>query len=83
MPVEKRCLYQQKISPILGKIFKYIWKSYLALLENSMDSLDFGITLMTQKFFYISTLDISPTVSSKSINHTTFWKNSIGSSTCT
>ena len=24
MPVEKRCLYQQKISPILGKIFKYI-----------------------------------------------------------
>ena len=31
------CLLQQNTSHSLGKIFKFIWKDHLGLLENAMD----------------------------------------------
>ena len=44
---------------------------------------NFGIFLLTQKFFYISTLNNLWTIFSKPINHTIFLKNSIRSFRCT
>ena len=92
------CYWQQKISHNLGKIFKCIWKilissfrKYYGLLDSELllarfqplNIKSFGIFLLTQRFFYISTLNISQTVTLKPIKHTIFWKNSIRPFRCT
>ena len=88
-------LMTTKISPDLAKIFKCTWKVLFIFFRKRYWLLgsklplercqplkiqDFDIFLLTQQFFYNSTLKISWTVSQRLINHTIFWKNSIRSS---
>ena len=92
------CWCQQKISHSLDKIFTCIWKILYSSLRKCYGLLDFEVPLarhqtlkiqsfitflLTQQFFYISTLDISQTVTPKPMNHTIFWKNSKRSFRCT
>ena len=82
----------------LGKMFKRIWKGlftsfrkYYGLLDSepplarcqSLKILGFGIFSLSQQFFYISILSISQEVTSKPVNYTIFWKNTIRSFRCT
>ena len=91
------CWIQQKNSPSLGNIFKCIWKvlfgpfrkwyglctSELPLVKFQRLKLkDFGITLFTHKFFYLSTISHEQ-LSPKPINHTIFCNKPIISSVCT
>ena len=74
------CRVQQKLSPSLGKIFKYIlkvlfstftkyhgsWSSELPLARcRHLKIQDFDIPLLTQYIFDISTFNVSRTVKSK------------------
>ena len=86
--------WQQKISHSLGKIFNCIWKVLLSSFRKCSKLLDselplatcqslkiqiFGIFVLTQQFFDISTLDISQSVTSKPFYHIFFWNNAIRS----
>ena len=90
------CWWQQKVSHSPGKIFKYIWKMLFSSSENIMDywnlsyhyqdvnpwkyrGLEFLSWLIN---FDISTINISQTITSKSLNNIILWRSSIRSFNC-
>ena len=81
-----KCIFTCIWKILFSSLGKMLWiiGSWATISNTStLEDKDFHYFLLTQQFFYISTVDISETVTLKTMHYTIFWKNSKRSFRCT
>ena len=81
-----KCIFTCIWKILFSSLGKMLWivGSWATISNTStLEDKDFHYFLLTQQFFYISTVDVSETVTLKTTHYTIFWKNSKRSFRCT